>query len=637
MNRRRFLKTTLKVMGYGLGAGLVGLGGAIVWVQPRRQHLPARASDDATRPTHSPKRKKVVVVGGGLSGLVAATELASRNFAVTLLERADDLGGKLGGWTVKALGEEFPVEHGFHGFFSQYYNLTELLGQAGATSDLVDSPGYPVLFGDRPQETFGRTTKIFPFNMLSVVRQSQTLKLNEFRHDGPALYDLMKYHPEKTFARFDDTDFSSFARDGGINRGMVESVLEPFGKTTLNRLSRLSAAEAIRFFHFYMMGNPEGLGFRYTKRDSMSAIIRPLRKRLESLGGKVRTGIGARRLLHSHQMVSHVVVDADPVPAPVMHVHQNDVPATGWRALGDPKMPSAFIGLAAGKPVAFDARCTHMGCPVSPDSETGGFRCPCHGGRFDASGKPTAGPPQRPLHALAMLAQGDTLTVGGGSTTVGEELLECDHCVVACEVRGVKRLIEASELDAPSLVQGVRALGEADPYVVLRLWLDKPTAENRSPFYTSSKFRYTDSVAIYSQFQEPYISWARRTKGSVVEIHAYAIAPESLAPAPTIKTAMIAEMIRMLPELDRAKVLHEEFQLQDNFTRWAPGDHASRPSTTTPLSNLHLAGDHVKLPVPAALMEAATISGRMAANAILSAEGLREIPISTVALKGPLA
>jgi isorenieratene synthase len=579
----------------------------------------------------------VVVVGGGLSGLVAATELASRNFDVTLFERADDLGGKLGGWTVKALGEEFPVEHGFHGFFSQYYNLGELLGLAGATGDLVESPGYPVLFGDRPPEVFGRTTKIFPFNMLSVVNQSKTLKLGEFRQDGPALYDLMKYDGQRTFDRFDGTDFARFASEGRINRGMVETVLEPFGKTTLNRLSRLSAAEAIRFFHFYMMGNPEGLGFRYTRKDSMTAIVRPLRKRLESLGGRVRTGIGARRLMHSQKKITHVVVDADPVPAPVMRVHQKELPQSGWRALGDPKAPAAFVGLRGGKPVAFDARCTHMGCPVAPDTESGGFRCPCHGGAFDASGKPTAGPPQRPLHALQVLAEGDMLTVGGGSTTVGEELVACEHCVVACEVRGVKRLIEASDLDAPSLLAGVRSLGEADPYVVWRLWLDKPTAADRQPFYTTSKLTYTDSLAIYSAFQEPYVSWAQRTRGSVVEIHAYAIAPEQLAPIATIKKAMMAELVRLLPELDGAKVLHEEIQMQDNFTRWAPGDHALRPSTETPLANLHLAGDHVKLPMPAALMEAATISGRMAANAILSAEGLREIPITTVALKGPLA
>jgi isorenieratene synthase len=100
---------------------------------------------------------------------------------------------------------------------------------------------------------------------------------------------------------------------------------------------------------------------------------------------------------------------------------------------------------------------------------------------------------------------------------------------------------------------------------------------------------------------------------------------------------MLAELKKLLPELASARVLHEEYQQQDNFSRFAPGDHASRPRTETPIPNLFLAGDHVRLDVPAALMEAATISGRMAANGILRAERLREIPITIVPLRGPLA
>lgn len=642
MNRRRFLKTTLQIAGYGMGAGVLGLGGALLYVQPRKQVMPTRDPDDARRPSASPVRKKVVVVGGGLAGLVAGIDLAERNLDVTLIERAEHLGGKVGGWTVKALGEEFPVEHGFHGFFSQYYNLLGLLERVGATSALEDAASYPVLFPDRSPEVYTRSTAMFPFNMLGVLSGSPSMKWSDFRHDGPALYDLMKFDGEKTFERWDHTDFSSFAREGRINRPMVEAVLEPFGKTTLNRVGRLSAAEAIRFFHFYFMGNPEGLGFRYARKDTMSAIVKPLQRHFETLGGKVRTSTAARRLVRDQAGVTAVVVDAGGAPlSGVLQVHESQVPARAWFALPQPDGSAVYVGRRGARVVAFDGRCTHQGCPVAPaqglEGDASGFVCPCHGGRFDDDGRPTGGPPRSPLRALVVRAEGERFAIGEATPLHSDEALACDHCIVAGDVRGVRRLIEASALAEPDLSRRVGALGESEPYLVLRLWLDKPVRPDRHRFVTCTGFTYTDSVAVYSAMQEPYIGWAKRTSGSVVEVHAYAIAPEKMASAGTLRTRMVDELRTLYPELRQARVLHEELQLQDNFTRWAPGDHATRPGTETPIPNLFLAGDHVRLDVPASLMEGAAISGRMAANAVLRHERLRETPIVTVPLKGPLA
>jgi cytochrome b6-f complex iron-sulfur subunit len=44
---------------------------------------------------------------------------------------------------------------------------------------------------------------------------------------------------------------------------------------------------------------------------------------------------------------------------------------------------------------AFSSRCTHLGCSVRRTST--GFRCPCHGARFDPSGRVVDGPARRPL------------------------------------------------------------------------------------------------------------------------------------------------------------------------------------------------------------------------------------------------
>jgi isorenieratene synthase len=634
MNRRRFLQSSLRAAGWTLGASTLGLGSALAWVQPRCHVLPL-PDGNAQRPRDVSGHKRVVVIGGGLAGLAAATELAARHFDVTLLERAPQLGGKLTAWTESALGEQFPVEHGFHGFFAQYYNLRQLCDAAGVR-DLLPASSYPVLFADRPLETFGRTTHLFPFNMLSVVQKSHALKLADFTHDGHGLYDLMKFDGERTFARYDHVDFARFAVEGRINRPMVDTVLAPFGKTTLNRLERLSAAEAIRFFHFYFMGNPEGLGFSYLTRDSMSAVVAPLRQRLESLGGRVRLGLGAQKLVRDGQRVRGVVVDAQVAPAPRLTLARGDVPDSGFVALPLSDGASVFVRRAGDGVVALDGHCTHMGCPVLLDGH-GGFRCPCHGGTFDCDGKPTGGPPVQPLASLRVVSASTGELVIGGDVPAGE-ILPCDYVVAACEVRGLQRLIGASDFaDVPELRARVASLGEADPYVVWRMWLDRPVAAERLPFYTTARFAYTDSLALYSQFQEPFVSWARRNRASVVEVHAYAIAPAQQKSPSQIRATMWRELMAMLPELDGARVLHDVFQQQSNFTRWAPGDHALRPGTTTPIANLMLAGDHVRLDVPAALMEAAVIAGRLAANAIFAHEGLRQVAIPTVAPKGPLA
>jgi Rieske Fe-S protein len=60
---------------------------------------------------------------------------------------------------------------------------------------------------------------------------------------------------------------------------------------------------------------------------------------------------------------------------------------------------------------ALSATCTHLGCRVHWDAEGRAFRCPCHGGAYDAKGAVSAGPPPRPLAAVAVRLQGGDGTV----------------------------------------------------------------------------------------------------------------------------------------------------------------------------------------------------------------------------------
>jgi len=57
---------------------------------------------------------------------------------------------------------------------------------------------------------------------------------------------------------------------------------------------------------------------------------------------------------------------------------------------------------------AVSATCTHLGCQVHWDKKDSKFRCPCHGGVYDPTGKVLEGPPPRPLDSLeARVDSGD--------------------------------------------------------------------------------------------------------------------------------------------------------------------------------------------------------------------------------------
>lgn len=81
------------------------------------------------------------------------------------------------------------------------------------------------------------------------------------------------------------------------------------------------------------------------------------------------------------------------VPTPVEYVQRSK---DGWvRTEG---RRSAWILTKDGKDfVAYDPRCTHLGCAYTWKPDRDQFFCPCHDGIFDIEGKVVSGPPPRAL------------------------------------------------------------------------------------------------------------------------------------------------------------------------------------------------------------------------------------------------
>jgi nitrite reductase/ring-hydroxylating ferredoxin subunit len=73
-------------------------------------------------------------------------------------------------------------------------------------------------------------------------------------------------------------------------------------------------------------------------------------------------------------------------------------PGSAFRtSLGD--SPIIILNVA-GEVRAFEATCTHEGCPLGWNAQQRLIRCPCHGGAYDAMGNVVEGPPPAPLPRL---------------------------------------------------------------------------------------------------------------------------------------------------------------------------------------------------------------------------------------------
>ena len=70
-----------------------------------------------------------------------------------------------------------------------------------------------------------------------------------------------------------------------------------------------------------------------------------------------------------------------------------------------------LISDGAGAVHALSATCTHLGCQVRWDPPSTCFRCPCHGGVFDAQGRVVSGPPPRPLDRIDARIDAGTVLV----------------------------------------------------------------------------------------------------------------------------------------------------------------------------------------------------------------------------------
>jgi carotenoid phi-ring synthase / carotenoid chi-ring synthase len=282
---------------------------------------------------------------------------------------------------------------------------------------------------------------------------------------------------------------------------------------------------------------------------------------------------------------------------------------------------------------AFDARCTHAGCPVAvlPNAATE-FTCPCHGGRFDAEGNVLGGPPDKPLAAVAMRRDEQArawVVDAGGNAGADDGLARGDYAVLAMDLGSLKKVfpramsLDPSTADVPLL--------RTTSVVVMRMRFERRPGEPRWSGPDSGVFASEDLLdnffalhTMQTEFEKMEPLFLECHIGNCE--HLASLEDDDLYDRALEVLDAYFPSEHLPARLDRAR--SRVLRHVDVFPLFAPGDHARTPTVSAPSRpNLMLAGDWVRTDDPANLsffMERAAVTGIEAANAILRAAGAPE-------------
>ncbi|WP_435608655.1 FAD-dependent oxidoreductase [Streptomyces sp. C10-9-1] len=208
-----------------------------------------------------------------------------------------------------------------------------------------------------------------------------------------------------------------------------------------------------------------------------------------------------------------------------------------------------------------------------------------------------------------------------------------DAVVLAVDSAGLRSLGAASpSLGDEEWRARVSRLRTAPPFLVTRLWLDRPVDAARPGFLGTSGFGALDNISVLDRWEGEAARWAAKTNGAVVELHAYAADP-SAAPQ-RLARSLVEQLHRVYPETSRARIVDRRDEWRQDCPLFTADGHRDRPTVSTPDPQVTVAGDLVRTDLPVALMERAATTGFLAANVHLRRWGLRGQTLWTVPAHG---
>ena len=236
------------------------------------------------------EKKRVAIVGGGLSGLACAKYLAESGHEPIVLEARDVLGGKVSAWQDK---DGDWIETGLHIFFGAYPNMMNLFNEL-KIEDRLQWKVHKMIFA--MQELPGEFTSFdfikgipAPFNFgLAILMNQKMLSLPEKLQTAPPLLPML-IEGQDFIDKQDELSVQDFMRKYGMPERINEEVFISMAKALdfidPDKLSMTVVLTAMNRF----LNETDGLQMAFLDGNQPDRLCAPMVDSIEKNGGSVKT------------------------------------------------------------------------------------------------------------------------------------------------------------------------------------------------------------------------------------------------------------------------------------------------------------------------------------------------------------
>jgi protoporphyrinogen oxidase len=163
--------------------------------------------------------KKPIIIGAGISGLIAALELEKAGYSPTILEATDRVGGRIKSEKIK----NFPFDHGFQVLLTDYPEAKRYLDFKKL--DLIQFMPGSVIFKNGEMEKIGDPLRDFSFFWSSIFAKIGSIK------DKWLIFKLSKSLKSKSIADiFAETETTTlvYLQKFGFSERIIQNFFQPF-------------------------------------------------------------------------------------------------------------------------------------------------------------------------------------------------------------------------------------------------------------------------------------------------------------------------------------------------------------------------------------------------------------------------